>query len=50
MSAVIVVISYVFREESLEMGLVDRNDMVKQVSPAASDPPLCDSILPGAAE
>ena len=28
------------------MALVERNHVVEQLSPAASDPTLCDSVLP----
>jgi hypothetical protein len=39
-----VIVSYVFREEALEMTLGERDYMIEQVSAAASDPPLRDAI------
>jgi hypothetical protein len=46
--AVIVVVREVIGDESLQMSLVQRNDMVKQFASAASDPTLRDAILPRA--
>ena len=47
MNAVLMVIGHVFANEPPQVALTERNDMVEKLSPAASDPPLGDSILPG---
>ena len=46
--AVVVVVREVIGEESLQMSLVQRNDMVEQFASAASDPTLRDAVLPRA--
>src|SRR6202030_2121144 len=50
MRAVFVVITNVLREQSLQMPFIHRNDVIQQVSSAAFDPTLRDSILPGTFE
>ena len=46
--AVVVVIREVIGEESLQMSLVQRNNLVEQFASAASDPTLRDAVLPRA--
>jgi len=46
MRAVLVVIAYIFGQKSLQVALVERNDMIEQVPAATSHPALRDSILP----
>ena len=46
MGAVVMVVGDVIRDEPLEMALVQRNDLVEQIAPAAADPAFRDSILP----
>jgi len=46
--AVVVVVREVIGEESLQMSLVQRNDLVEQFASAASDPTLRDAVLPRA--
>ena len=48
MSPVVMIVGDVVREEPLEMALVQRNDLVEQIAPAAADPAFRDSILPRA--
>jgi|SRR5437899_2990882 len=48
MGAVVVVITDVLGEKSLQMPLIQRNDLVEQFAPAASDPALRNTILPRA--
>jgi hypothetical protein len=44
MGPVVMVVGDVIREEPLEVVLVQRNDVVEQLAPAAADPAFCDSI------
>src|SRR5258708_23331665 len=46
--AVVVVVREVIGEESLQMSLVQGNDLVEQFASAASDPTLRDAVLPRA--
>jgi hypothetical protein len=48
--AVIVIIADVLGKQSLQVVLVQSNDMVEEVPPTASDPALCNAILPRALE
>lgn len=48
MGAVVMVITDVLGEQSLQMSLVQRNDLVEQLAPAASDPVLRNTVLPRA--
>jgi hypothetical protein len=48
MSAVAVVVTKIFREESLQVAFIKRDHMVEKIAPAASDPTLCHSVLPWA--
>ena len=48
MGPVVMVVGDVIREEPLEVALVQRNDLVEQLAPAAADPAFRDSILPRA--
>jgi hypothetical protein len=48
MGAVVMVIRDELQEESLEMSLIQRDDLIEQLAPAAADPALRDSILPRA--
>jgi len=50
MRAVLVVIPDVFREQTLQMAFIHRNDVIQQVSTAALNPTLRNSILPGTFE
>jgi hypothetical protein len=45
--SVVVIIGDVLREEALQMSLIQRDHVVEQVTAAASDPTLGDTILPG---
>jgi hypothetical protein len=47
MRAVFVVIPDVFREQALQMAFIHRNDVIEQISSAAFNPTLRNSILPG---
>jgi len=46
-SAVVVVIVEVISKKSLQMSLVQRDDVIEQIASAASHPALSNSILPG---
>src|SRR5258708_3800298 len=46
--AVVVVVREVIGEESLQVSLVQRDDLVEQFASAASDPTLRDAVLPRA--
>jgi hypothetical protein len=48
MGAVIMVVRDELLEESLEMSLIQGDDLIEQLAPAAADPALRDSILPRA--
>lgn len=50
MRPVLVIIAYVFVDQSLEMAFVESDDMIQQILSATLHPALCDSILPGALE
>jgi hypothetical protein len=47
---VFVVVAHVFSEQSLQILLVHRDDVIQQVPPTAFDPALRDTILPGTLE
>jgi hypothetical protein len=44
------IVATVFRQQALQVTLVEANHVVEQVWTAASDPTLCDSILPRASK
>ncbi len=44
--AVFVVVANIVREQSFQMALVHRNDVVQQIMAAAFDPTLCHAVLP----
>jgi hypothetical protein len=46
MRAVFVVVANVFREQTFEMASVHRDDVIQQITPAALNPTLRNSILP----
>ena len=48
MGAVVMVVRGELQEESLEMSLVQRDDLIEQLASATADPALRDSILPRA--
>jgi hypothetical protein len=50
MRAILMMVTNILREQSLKMALIQGNNVVQQVSSAASHPPLRDAILPGAPE
>src|SRR5260370_28410740 len=50
MSAVEVIIANVFRQYAPQVAFIERNHVIHQFSPAASDPTFRDAILPRAAE
>ncbi len=50
MRAVLMMVSNILREQSLQMAFIQRNNVVQQVSSTASHPPLRDPILPGTPE
>jgi hypothetical protein len=46
MRAVLVVVADVFREQSLQMAFIKRDDVIQQIAPATLYPAFCHSILP----
>ena len=48
MRAVLVIVRRVRGENPLEMALVQGEDVVEQIAPAAAHPAFCNSVLPGA--
>ena len=46
MRAVLMMVTNILREQSLQMAFIQRNNVVQQVSSAASHPPLRDTVLP----
>jgi hypothetical protein len=46
--SVVMIIGHVFKEESLQMVLVQSNDVVEQIPSAAADPALSNTVLPRA--
>lgn len=50
MRSVVVVIADVLIHQSVEMSLVEHDDMIKQVSSAISNPTFCDAVLLWATE
>src|SRR6266481_7088980 len=50
MRAVLMMVSNILREQSLQMAFIQRNNVFQQVSSTASHPPLRDPILPGTPE
>lgn len=45
-SPVLMVISHVLANETPQMAFIQRNDVVQKLSTTASDPSLCEAILP----
>jgi len=50
MRAVLMVVTNILREHSLQMALIHRDNVVQQVSSAAFDPTLRHTVLPGTLE
>jgi hypothetical protein len=50
MSAVFVVIAHIFGNESLQMALIERDDVIEKITSAASYPTFGDAVLPWALE
>ena len=50
MSAVLVIVAYIFGHEPLQVPLIKDDNMVQQVSSTTPNPTLGDSVLPGTAE
>ncbi len=50
MSSVFVVIANIFGKQPFQVSLVRRDHVVKQIAPAALNPPLRDPVLPRAFE
>src|ERR1700739_2247663 len=50
MGSVLMVVGDIFAHESLQMPFIEHDDVIQQVTAAASHPTLCDSILPGTAK
>ena len=50
MRAVLMVVTNILRQQSPQMAFIQRNNLVQQVSSAASHPPLRDAILPRRSE
>ena len=50
MSSILVVVAYVVCKKPLEMALIEGDDMIEQVAPATTHPPLSDSVLPRTSE
>src|SRR5712692_6478489 len=46
MRAVLVVVANILREETFQVTLVNRNDVIQEITAATPYPTLCDSILP----
>ena len=47
MRSVLTMVTNILGKQSLQMAFIQRNNVVQQVSSAASHPPLRDAILPG---
>jgi hypothetical protein len=50
MRAVLMMVTNILGEHSFQVAFIQRNNVVQQVSPTASDPPLRDAILPWTSE
>src|ERR1017187_8249644 len=50
MSAVLVIVAYIFGHEPLQVPLINDDNVVQQVSSTTPNPTLGDSVLPGTAE
>ena len=50
MRAVLMMVTNILGEQSLQMAFIQRNNVVQQVSSTASHPPLRDAILPWTSE
>ena len=50
MRSVLMMVTNILGKQSLQMAFIQRNNVVQQVSSAASYPPLRDAILPGTSE
>jgi hypothetical protein len=50
MRTILMMVTNIFREQSLQMAFIQRNDVVQQVSSTASHLPLRDAILPWTSE
>src|SRR5258705_1143572 len=50
MRAVLMMVTNILGEQSFQMAFIQRNNVVQQVSPTASHPPLRDAILPWTSE
>src|SRR5467141_5004511 len=50
MRTVLMMVTNIRGEQSLQMAFIQRNNLVQQVSPTASHPTLRDAILPGTPE
>ena len=50
MGAVLMMVTNILGEQSLQMAFIQRNNVVQQISPTASHPTLRDAILPWTSE
>jgi cytoskeletal protein RodZ len=50
MRTVLMVVTNILGEQSLQMAFIQRNNLVQQFSSTASDPTLREAILPGTSE
>ena len=50
MRSVLVVIAYILAHQPFQVPFVKHDDMVEQISSAASHPALCNTVLPRASE
>src|ERR1700730_15079493 len=50
MRAILMMVTNILREQSLQMAFIERNNVVQQVSSTASDPTLRYTVLPGTPE
>jgi hypothetical protein len=46
MCAVLVVVANILREPASQVVFVNRDDVIREITPATPCPTLCDSILP----
>jgi hypothetical protein len=50
MGPIVVVVANVLGHDTFEMPLVEDDEVIKQISPAATDEALSNTVLPGTAE
>jgi hypothetical protein len=50
MGAILMVVTYVFGQKPLQMPPISHDQVVQEVPPTASNPTLCDAVLPRTSE